>query len=73
MDDPNMNAYEYFFRVKLTLMEWLEERYQNTLRIAKTKSGLDRDGWLEDAEYFKQAMEALAPPPAQSGKESSSK
>lgn len=33
-------------------MEWLEERFENCLRISEEKTGKDRDGWLEDAAYF---------------------
>ena len=44
---------------KLTLVEWLEERRQNALRIAKTKKGDDRQGWLEDSSYFARSAEAV--------------
>lgn len=43
----------------LTLIEWLEERRQNCLRIAKTKTGDDRQGWLEDASYFARSRAAV--------------
>jgi hypothetical protein len=43
----------------LSLIEWLEERRQNALAIAKTKSGDDRAGWIEDASYFARAEEAV--------------
>jgi hypothetical protein len=43
----------------LTLAEWLEERYQNCLRLAEHKRGEDRRGWLEDAEYFRLAREMV--------------
>lgn len=46
----------------MTLCEWLCERKENALRIADTKTGADRLGWLEDAMYFsaaEQAAEAL--------------
>lgn len=45
----------------LTINEWLMERRDNCLRIAKTKIGDDRDGWLEDAGYFMGALRLLAP------------
>jgi hypothetical protein len=44
---------------QLSLAEWLEERYANCLRIAKTKRGDDRAGWLEDASYFSRSREAV--------------
>jgi len=43
----------------MPLPNWLEERRQNCLRIAKTKHGEDRQGWLEDARYFGQAVAAV--------------
>jgi hypothetical protein len=42
------------------LRDWLEERRQNCLRIAEQKTGNDKTGWLEDAEYFRAAIAALA-------------
>jgi hypothetical protein len=44
---------------KLSLLVWLEERRQNALRIAMTKRGEDRQGWLEDASYLSQSVEAV--------------
>jgi hypothetical protein len=41
----------------LSLIDWLEERRQNALQIAKTKRGEDRQGWLEDASYFARSRE----------------
>jgi hypothetical protein len=38
------------------IVEWLKERRANCLRISKTKTGADRAGWEEDAEYFRQAV-----------------
>ena len=44
---------DYLFRdQKQSLVDWLEERKLNALRIAQTKTGEDKTGWLEDAAYF---------------------
>jgi len=43
----------------IDLVDWIDERYENAKRIAKTKTGQDRQGWLEDACYFLRAREAL--------------
>ena len=32
--------------------DWLQERLQNARGIAATKTGAERDGWIEDAAYF---------------------
>lgn len=41
------------------LVYWIEEREQNALRIADTKHGTDREGWLEDASYFSQCKASV--------------
>lgn len=40
----------------LTLLEWLNERLANTQRIADSKSGAEKEHWLEDGRYFEQAI-----------------
>jgi hypothetical protein len=37
---------------KQSVSDWIDERYENCLRIASLKSGDEKDGWLEDAAYF---------------------
>lgn len=44
---------------ELNLVEWLEERRDNARRIAKTKRGTDRQGWMDDVSYFARAVEAV--------------
>lgn len=38
------------------VVEWLKDRRANCLLLAATKTGDDRRGWEEDAEYFRQAV-----------------
>lgn len=38
---------------------WLEERRQNAVRIAQTKTGEERDGWLEDASFYANAVRGM--------------
>lgn len=44
---------------KLTAVAWARERLENTERIAATKTGADRGGWLEDATYWRMIVAAL--------------
>lgn len=39
-----------------SVKSWMVDRQANCLRIAGTKRGADRDGWLEDAAYFSAAI-----------------
>lgn len=43
----------------LSVVDWIDERYENAKRIAQTKTGDERQGWLEDASYLLRAREAL--------------
>ena len=54
MDDPMMHAYPPMY-----IVDWLKERRENCLFHASHKTGKDRLGWLEDAEYFKMAIDAI--------------
>jgi len=43
----------------MELISWLEDRAANCRRIAATKYGADRSGWLEDEVYFRAAVAAI--------------
>lgn len=43
----------------VTVIEWIEDRRANCERIAATKTGPDREGWLEDERYFAAAVDKL--------------
>lgn len=45
----------------IPLKEWVQERLVNCMRLADTKTGADRDGWLEDARYFRVILHRLGP------------
>ncbi len=38
------------------VIKWLGERRDNAIRIAKTKTGDDYLGWVEDAAFFEKAI-----------------
>lgn len=47
------------------LREWVEERLLNCCRIAEQmKAGKNRDGWVEDAKYFRAILATLVQPAA---------
>lgn len=43
----------------LSVLDWAQERYDNTIRLADMKTGDDRIGWLTDAAYWKAILIAL--------------
>lgn len=43
----------------LSIIEWLQERHDNCVRIAAQKVGKDREGWVEDALYFELALKSI--------------
>lgn len=45
--------------IGLSVLEWAEERYANTTRIAAGKVGADRMGWLEDEVYWREIVARL--------------
>ena len=48
----------------LSLREWVLERVENCERIASIKQNPeDRQGWLEDAEYFRRLLKLIAEEP----------
>ena len=51
-----MGSYE---EPEMPLLEWLQERYDNCLRIAAQKTGDDQKSWFDDAYYFKLAITML--------------
>lgn len=44
-----------------SILAWAQERYENTLRLSDEKNGEDRDGWLEDAAYWRAIIELIQP------------
>lgn len=49
----------------LSTLEWARERWANSARIAGTKTGADRDSWLEDVKYWRAIVAALESAPPQ--------
>jgi hypothetical protein len=43
----------------LTLSEWLKERLTTCQILAARKAGDEYDGWIEDANYFRQAIASI--------------
>lgn len=43
----------------MNLRDWLAERQENAAHLARLRPAADRSGWLEDADYFRQAVEAV--------------
>lgn len=43
----------------MPIVQWLEERRENCLILAETKQGAERNGWLDDAEYFRIAIQRI--------------
>ena len=69
MTDSVENAQERRPKTPLECRDWIGERMENALRIAMSKEGEDRAGWLEDAHYFSSVLSILikevnAAPPA---------
>jgi hypothetical protein len=48
-------------KATLSLAEWLQEREANCRQHAARNYGAEKAGWLEDAEYFRQAAALAAP------------
>jgi len=64
MDDPMMLEYmsQHDDTPKMPLLDWLQERYDNCIRIAAQKTGDDQRGWWDDAYYFRLAIKMLQDP-----------
>lgn len=45
---------------ELSVREWADERLANTMEIAATKHGADRESWLEDMRYWAAIKAELA-------------
>ena len=48
---------------RLTTFQWAQERLANTERLAATKWGADRDGWLEDVGHWKDIVSIITAAP----------
>lgn len=43
----------------LSVLAWAQERHDNSVQIASTKTGSDRVGWQEDAAYWSAIIDAI--------------
>lgn len=46
--------------VKLSVLEWAQERLDNSVRIAAGCEPADRAGWLEDVAYWREIVLRLS-------------
>lgn len=60
-----MTEREALEAVRPDVIEWLWDREENCLRLAREKTGVDRDGWIEDAKFFHLAIVLLGKHPAE--------
>lgn len=51
----NEDVIEHVQRLNVPVDDWLIDRAANAEQIAETKTGMDREGWLADASYFRAA------------------
>lgn len=45
---------------ELTVLEWSQERLANSERLAASKTGADRESWLEDVAYWRAIVKSLS-------------
>ncbi len=41
------------------VVRWLEDRREYAMRVAKDKTGSDRQGWIEDGDYLGAAIQLI--------------